>query len=229
MGRRVLTSTLVAGTCPRWKVMVGHVPWGDQLQPVHRRLGHVRTVRSTWRVVFDGATSFDQGIGDWDVTSVDSMKSMFHGATSFNQYIGDWTMPLVENMRDMFHGATSFNQDIGGWAVPLGGTSMAGYVPWSDQLQPGHWRLGRINMFHGADQLRAEPFWNRWPFLRGICGRCHGLARQLDAHQRRHQSPERQPSAVSGVAHRRLRTGAVMMILSGECRVTCPGFRVRNL
>ena len=45
------------------------------------------------------------------------MTSLFHNASSFNQYIGNWNISNVANMTSMFQGAISFNQDISGWDV----------------------------------------------------------------------------------------------------------------
>ena len=67
--------------------------------------------------MFYGATSFDQPLNDWDVSSVSEMGSMFYGATSFNQPLNDWDVSSVTYMNDMFYGATSFDQPLNAWDV----------------------------------------------------------------------------------------------------------------
>ena len=46
-----------------------------------------------------------------------NMESMFFLSTSFNQPIGNWDVSNVTNMYWMFRGAESFNQNIGNWNV----------------------------------------------------------------------------------------------------------------
>jgi len=67
--------------------------------------------------MFEGATSFNQPIGNWDVSKVEKMDGMFYNAESFNQPIGEWNVSKVTNMTSMFARATSFNQPIGEWNV----------------------------------------------------------------------------------------------------------------
>jgi gliding motility-associated-like protein len=69
--------------------------------------------------IFEGATSFNGNIDSWDVSNVTSMARMFSQANSFNQNIGSWDVGSVTNMSGMFSGATatSFNQNIGSWDV----------------------------------------------------------------------------------------------------------------
>lgn len=67
--------------------------------------------------LFNGAVSFNQPIGDWDVSNVVNMNSAFMGATLFNQPIGTWNVGSVTDMFNMFLGATSFNQNLNSWNV----------------------------------------------------------------------------------------------------------------
>jgi len=65
--------------------------------------------------MFNGASTFNHDIGDWNTENVTLMEGMFLGASAFNQDIGGWNTSNVTNMRNMFREAVSFNQDIGSW------------------------------------------------------------------------------------------------------------------
>ena len=67
--------------------------------------------------MFNGATSFNYDISDWDVSNITDMSNMFSDAYEFNGNIGGWDTSKVENMERMFEGAEKFNQDISGWDV----------------------------------------------------------------------------------------------------------------
>ena len=69
-------------------------------------------------------SAFNQPIGDWNVSSVTTMKGMFStngSSVPFNQALSNWertgsTVGNVTNMSFMFYGS-AFNQPIGDWNV----------------------------------------------------------------------------------------------------------------
>ena len=67
--------------------------------------------------MFYGASAFNQPIGLWNVSSVESMWIMFKTAASFDQPIGDWNVTKVTNVSEMFNGALNFNQNLGDWNI----------------------------------------------------------------------------------------------------------------
>ncbi len=67
--------------------------------------------------MFLQAEDFNQDISNWDVSNVTDMAQMFYGTKAFNQPIGNWDVSNVTNMLGMFAGARVFNQPIGDWNV----------------------------------------------------------------------------------------------------------------
>ncbi|MEL7833411.1 BspA family leucine-rich repeat surface protein [Fodinibius sp. Rm-B-1B1-1] len=67
--------------------------------------------------LFGDPVTFNQDIGQWDVSNVTDMNRMFYNVTDFNQDLNSWDVSSVTNMYRMFLDASSFNQDISGWDV----------------------------------------------------------------------------------------------------------------
>ena len=65
--------------------------------------------------MFNGASSFDQPLDSWDVSSVIGMDNFFNGASSFNQPLNSWDVSSVRRMYGMFDGASSFQQCLDVW------------------------------------------------------------------------------------------------------------------
>ena len=62
-------------------------------------------------LLFYGAETFNQAIGNWDLSKVTTVHSMFYGATSFNQNLGNWNVDAVTD-------CTKFSYDTPQWSVP---------------------------------------------------------------------------------------------------------------
>jgi surface protein len=76
--------------------------------------------------MFRSATSFNQPLADWDVSSVTNMFSMFRSATSFNQPLADWDVSSVGSWTGghsaldyMFYNATAFQHNLCPWGSKL--------------------------------------------------------------------------------------------------------------
>ena len=67
--------------------------------------------------MFTVATSFNQPLNDWDVSSVTNMSDMFYYASVFNHPLNDWDVSSVTNMSGMFYYASVFNHPLNDWDV----------------------------------------------------------------------------------------------------------------
>ena len=110
--------------------------------------------------MFNGATSFNQPLNNWNVSSITDMSSMFNGATSFNQdIISSWATNLsnVTTMNSMFQGATSFDKDIRTW-VTKGGILSSG-VTFVDMFN----NATAMTVIFGTSGTNPDPFYGNTP------------------------------------------------------------------
>jgi uncharacterized protein (TIGR02145 family) len=108
----------------------------------------------------NNTNSFNQPIGNWDVSNVTSMRSMFRDS-QFNQPIKDWNVSRVTDMAEMFWN-TKFNQPIGNWNVS-NVTSMRSMFRESPFNQPiEDWNVSRVTDTGGMFKLSGfnQPIGN---------------------------------------------------------------------
>lgn len=67
--------------------------------------------------MFHSADLFTQDITAWNTSSCNDMAYMFYGADVFNQAIGVWDVSNVTTMTWMFYQNEGFNGDISGWTT----------------------------------------------------------------------------------------------------------------
>jgi surface protein len=82
-------------------------------------VGNVTAMNSMFGAVANAPMTFNQPIGNWDVSSVTTMALMFSGNANsphaFNQDISNWNVSSVTDMSSMFQSNASFNQPLANW------------------------------------------------------------------------------------------------------------------
>ncbi len=71
------------------------------------------------RRMFAGTSNFEDlqnTIGQWDTGNIENMNTMFFNS-SFNEDIGDWDVSKVKDFDGMFYQNNAFNQDLSTWDI----------------------------------------------------------------------------------------------------------------
>ena len=105
--------------------------------------------------------SFNQPIGNWDVSNVSTMHGMFSD-TPFNQSIENWDVSKVTNMNYMFF-RSPFNQPVGNWNVSIvtNMESMFFQTPFNQPI--GNWNVSNVrNMFYMFGESKFNQSIGNW-------------------------------------------------------------------
>jgi hypothetical protein len=71
--------------------------------------GYATYVNGGLGSAFESATSFNQPIGNWDISDCITLGRTFKNATAFNQDIGSWDVGSVLSLAETFNNADGFN------------------------------------------------------------------------------------------------------------------------
>ena len=143
--------------------------------------------------LFNGATSFNQDIGSWDVSGVNVLDYMFTNASSFNQDIGSWNVDGVWSMYVMFSGATSFDYPLCDWEpssqyiyLPpnwstdsMDATIIGWYLNW-DSIPSNRYIYYGNQYCHSADTINLLDSQNNWNFYSSGGLNCSSSSSSLD-------------------------------------------------
>ena len=99
-------------------------------------------------------STFNQNIGDWDVSTTIDMRYIFGNCKQFNQNLGKWNTTKATDMSSMFIGCSVFNNggssDIGSWDTANVTTMTALFAGCTVFNQPvGNWNVSKVTSFLG--------------------------------------------------------------------------------
>jgi len=105
--------------------------------------------------MFEQAQHFNQPLDEWDVSEVTNMNQMFEHAEAFDQPINSWNVARVKSMFGMFRDATAFNQPLDEWDTSSVENMNEMFAGASRFNQPiGAWNVSAVvamrRMFFGA-------------------------------------------------------------------------------
>jgi surface protein len=111
--------------------------------------------------MLQGASSFNQSMANWDVSSITDMSALFYEAASFQGDISGWRVSNVTNMRAMFFRASAFDGDLSQWDVSQ--VEEMSYMFYNASAFAGDissWNVSRVTdmsfMFYGAVRFNGD-------------------------------------------------------------------------
>ena len=117
--------------------------------------------------MFQGASSANPDVSEWDVSQVTDMGYMFYDASLANPDVSEWDVSQVTNMGYMFQGASSANPDVSEWDVSQ--VTDMGYMFYdasSAHPEVSGWDVSQVTsmryMFQGVSL--ANPDMSMWDF-----------------------------------------------------------------
>jgi len=111
--------------------------------------------------MFSSATVFNQALDNWDVSNVTTTRGMFANALAFNQPLNNWNVSKVINTQAMFATARVFNQDLNSWDVS-NVTDMLSMFLNCDEFDGNitGWNVGKVttmvSMFESASKFNQN-------------------------------------------------------------------------
>jgi len=117
------------------------------------------------KYTFYEAYAFNGDISQWQVSSVTAMDETFFEANSFNIDISEWDVASVESMYATFFGAEKFNADISGWDISSLTSTYGAFVSAdSFNINLSAWNIEKVEvmsmMFYGAASFSQRLCWN---------------------------------------------------------------------
>jgi surface protein len=111
--------------------------------------------------MLQGASSFNQSMANWDVSSITDMSALFYEAASFQGDISGWRVSNVTNMRAMFFRASAFDGDLSQWDVSQ--VEEMSYMFYNASAFAGDissWNVSHVTdmsfMFYGAARFNGD-------------------------------------------------------------------------
>ncbi|MFN3188051.1 MAG: BspA family leucine-rich repeat surface protein [Candidatus Paceibacteria bacterium] len=116
---------------------------------------------TTLQSMFRGATSFNDPVNHWDVSTIQIMRELFTETSSFNQSLNSWDVSSVTSIHSIFYRATAFNQPLSSWNTSNVTDAESAFREAVNFNQPlSSWNMSNVYrmrfMFNGATSFNRD-------------------------------------------------------------------------